>query len=55
MIEDAIKNGQSYPAPNKLNPRNGATRYVSPQTGQSVVIDNVTGGIIHVGGPNFKD
>jgi hypothetical protein len=53
LIEDAIKNGQSYPAPNKVNPGNGATRYVSPRTGQSVIIDNVTGGVIHVGGPSF--
>jgi hypothetical protein len=52
-IEDAIKNGQQYPAPNNVNPGNGATRYVSPKSGQSVIIDNVTGGIIHVGGPGF--
>jgi RHS repeat-associated protein len=54
QIEDAIQNGQSLPAQNLINPANGATRYVSPETGQSVVIDNVTGEVIHVGGPGFQ-
>jgi RHS repeat-associated protein len=54
QIEDAIQNGQRFPAQNNINPANGATRYVSPQTGQSVVIDNVTGEVIHVGGPGFQ-
>ena len=54
LIEDAINNGLSFPAPNNINPANGATRYVSPVTGQSVVIDNTTGDIIHVGGPGFR-
>lgn len=27
---------------------------VSPDTGQSVVVDNSTGDILHVGGPGFK-
>ena len=54
QIEDAIQNGQRFPAENLINPANGATRYVSPETGQSVVIDNVTGEVIHVGGPGFQ-
>lgn len=54
LLEDAVQNGQSYPASNYINPNNSATRYISPQTGQSVVIDNITGGVIHVGGPGFK-
>jgi hypothetical protein len=54
QIEEAIANGQSYPAQNNINPSNGATRYVNPQTGQSVVIDNKTGELIHVGGPGFR-
>lgn len=37
-----------------INPANNATRYVHPITGQSVVIDEVTREIIHVGGPGFK-
>lgn len=31
-----------------------ATRYVNPDTGQSVVVDDVTGQVIHVGGPGFQ-
>ena len=53
-IREAVINGQSSPAVNNLNPLNGATRFVNPTTGQSVVIDNVTKEVIHVGGPGFK-
>jgi len=54
QIDEAIFKGESYPAPNNINPNNGATRYVHPITGRSVVIDNVTGKILHVGGDGFK-
>ena len=30
-----------------------ATRYVHPETGRSVVIDDLTGEVIHVGGDGF--
>jgi hypothetical protein len=53
IIDDAIRNGKIYPEENRINPGNGATRFVSPKTGLSVIIDNKTGGIIHVGRPNF--
>jgi hypothetical protein len=33
---------------------NSATRYIHPVTGQSVVVDNVTGNVVHVGGPGFQ-
>jgi hypothetical protein len=33
---------------------NTATRYVHPTTGKSVVVDDVTGDVIHVGGEGFK-
>ena len=36
-----------------VNPANGATRFVNPATGRSVVIDNVTNVVIHVGGDGF--
>ena len=36
QIEDAIQNGQRFPAQNLINPANGATRYVSLENGQSV-------------------
>jgi RHS repeat-associated protein len=54
QIDDAIQSGKQYPAANNLNPANGATRFVNPQTGRSVVIDNKTGQVIHVGGDGFK-
>jgi len=54
QIDEAILTGKAYPAINNINPNNGATRYVNPTTGRSVVIDNVTGEILHVGGDGFK-
>ena len=54
QISDAIAHGERFPAKNNLNPSNGATRYVNPTSGRSVVIDNKTGQVIHVGGDGFK-
>ena len=53
QIDQAIKTGQRFDAPNNINPANGATRYVNPETGRSVVIDNITKQILHVGGDGF--
>ena len=39
---------------NKVNPGNSARRYVHPKTGRSVVVDDVTGEVLHVGGDGFK-
>jgi hypothetical protein len=52
-IEEAIQSGEQIRATNRAN-GNPATRYVHPTTGQSVVVDDVTGNVIHVGGPGFK-
>jgi hypothetical protein len=54
QIDEAIASGQQFPAPNNVNPANGATRFVHPTTGRSVVIDNVTKELLHVGGDGFK-
>jgi hypothetical protein len=55
QIIQAFDAGDSLPAVNRLGGANTpATRYIHPQTGQSVVIDNVTGQIVHVGGPGFR-
>ncbi|MDE3234527.1 MAG: hypothetical protein KGO81_01140 [Bacteroidota bacterium] len=54
QVSEAIKYGKSYDAVNNVHPENGATRYVHPTTGQSIVVDNVTKELIHVGGPGFK-
>lgn len=52
-IQDAYANGEQIPAVNKANGA-AATRYVNPTTGKSVVIENDTGQVIHVGGSGFK-
>ena len=54
QIGEAISKGTSFNAINNVNKVNGATRFVHPKTGQSVVIDNVTKELLHVGGPGFK-
>ena len=53
QISEAIETGQSFPATNLVNPGNGATRYVHPTTGRSVVVDDVTEEVIHVGADGF--
>lgn len=53
-ITEVLSTGEKFPTTNMINPANNATRYVHPITGQSVVIDEVTREIIHVGGPGFK-
>ncbi len=54
QIDEAITQGQTFKAKNYVNPNNTATRYVHPKTGQSVVIDDISKEVIHVGGPGFK-
>jgi RHS repeat-associated protein len=54
QIDEAITGGQKFPAANNVNPGNAATRYVHPETGRSVVIDEVTGEVLHVGGDGYK-
>jgi Colicin E5 ribonuclease domain len=39
------------PARGKKGP---ATRYVHPRSGRSVVVDNATGEVFHVGGDGFE-
>ena len=53
QITEAITKGKAFDAVNMVNKANGATRFVHPTTGQSVVIDNVTREILHIGGPGF--
>lgn len=52
-IQEAYENGEQVPAINKANGE-AATRYINPTTGKSVVIENGTGEVIHVGGAGFK-
>lgn len=50
QISEAIEHGQKFPAMNNVTPGQSATRYVHPATGRSVVVDDVTVEVIHVGG-----
>ena len=54
QITEAITKGKSFKAENMVNKANLATRYVHPTTGQSVVIDNITKELLHIGGVGFK-
>jgi hypothetical protein len=54
QIDEAIATGSRYPTRNYVNPGNTATRYVSARTGKSVVVDDQTGEILHVGGPGYQ-
>ena len=54
QITEAMQRGSQFPAENLVNKGNAATRYVHPETGRSVVIDDVTKEVIHVGGDGFK-
>lgn len=49
---EAVASGTRHPAVN-LETGSGATRYVHRETGRSVVIDDASGEVIHVGGDGF--
>ena len=52
QIAEARERGKSSPAVNRET-GGPATRYIHPETGRSVVIDDVSGDVIHVGGDGF--
>ena len=52
-VDEAILGGRQFEAKNHIDPANGATRYVHPETARSVVLDDATGEVIHVGGDGF--
>jgi hypothetical protein len=52
-IMEAFESGQAFPAVDLTAGGAPATRYVHPVTGKSVVINNATGKVIHVGGDGF--
>ena len=53
QITEAMQYGQQVPATNNVNPANTATRYIHPATGRSVVVDDITLEVIHVGADGF--
>jgi hypothetical protein len=50
QIQEAVDKGLQFPAQGKVNP---ATGYINPDTGRSVVIDDVTGQVFHVGADGY--
>jgi RHS repeat-associated protein len=54
QIAEAIQKGEKFAAENLVNKGNAATRFVHPGTGRSVVVDDVTKEVLHVGGEGFK-
>lgn len=52
QIDEARASGERHTAAN-LETGGPATRYVHPTTGRSVVIDDVSEEVIHVGGDGF--
>ncbi len=49
-----IKTGKSYPAKNMIHGPNGAARFQNRKTGKSVVIDNKTYELLHIGKGDYK-
>jgi hypothetical protein len=54
QIQETVEKGMAYPAMDKTAEGAAATRYVHPTTGKSVVVNNETGKVIHLGGEGFK-
>ena len=52
-IGEAVRDGIRHAASNKET-GGSASRYVHPATGRSVVLDDATGTVIHVGGDDFR-
>ena len=52
QVAEAIADGERHPAVNRETGA-PATRYIHPETGRSVVIEDVSGDVIHVGGDGF--
>ena len=53
QIDEAVAAGDRVSAVNRAT-GGPATRYINPSTGQSVIIDDTTHEVIHVGGPGFE-
>ncbi|KAB2964106.1 MAG: hypothetical protein F9K16_05075 [Thermoanaerobaculia bacterium] len=54
QISEAVRTGERFAAENMVNKGNAATRFIHPQTGRSVVLDDVTKEVLHVGADGFK-
>lgn len=54
QITETITKGKRFPAVNNVNKANSATRYVHPKTGKSIVVDDVTKELLHIGKSGYK-
>ena len=54
QIREAVITGESFPAVDLTAGRAPATRFVHPNTGKSVVVNDRTGCVIHVGDVGFE-
>lgn len=52
-ITETIKTGERFPATNRVTPTNEATRFLHPTSGKSVIVDNVTKELLHIGKVGF--
>ena len=55
QVSEARNSGTKYKADNKVNPENTATRYVHPETGKSIVVDDVTEELLQVADEGWYD
>ena len=53
-IRQAYDMGAAIPAVGMTANSTAATRFVHPVTGKSVIINNTSGRVIHVGGEDFQ-
>jgi hypothetical protein len=53
LIYEAYACGERFKAPNFVNKGNPATRYVHPKTNLFIVVDDVTGDLLQLSGPDF--
>jgi predicted RNA binding protein YcfA (HicA-like mRNA interferase family) len=52
--EKMIREAMATPGIATRGQKGSATRYVHPVSGQSVIIDDVSGAVFHVGGKDFE-
>jgi len=52
--EHMIREALQTPGLATQGKRGAATRYVHPATGKSVIVDDATGEVFHVGGEGYK-
>lgn len=54
QILEAYEQGSATTAVDKTSNFSSATRYIHPETGKSVIVNNDTGRVVHVGGAGYR-